>query len=96
MTIDVGSDSELTLILSDGSTFNGCINGNITNAEGNCISNETGTVNVTMGDDCTWTLTADTYITSLKGETSRIKSNGHRLFVNGKQIKVHYCPVKVD
>ena len=60
----------------------------ITNAEGNCISNETGTVNVTMGDDCTWTLTADTYITSLKGETSRIKSNGHRLFVNGKQIKV--------
>lgn len=87
-TILVGSDSELTLILSDGSTFNGCINGNITNAEGNCISNETGTVNVTMGDDCTWTLTADTYITSLKGETSRIKSNGHRLFVNGKQIKV--------
>ena len=85
-TILVGSDSELTLTLADGSTFNGSINGNITNAEGNNISTETGTVNVTLGDDCTWTLTADTYITSLKGKTSCIKSNGHRLFVNGKQI----------
>ena len=85
-TILVGNDSELTLTLAEGSTFNGCINGNITNAEGNSISTETGTVNVTLGDDCTWTLTADTYITSLKGKTSCIKSNGHRLFVNGKQI----------
>ena len=88
-TILVGNDSELTLTLADGSTFNGCINGNITNAEGCSVSTETGTVNVTLGDDCTWVLTADTYITSLKGETSRIKANGHRLFVNGKQIKVN-------
>lgn len=83
----VGSDAELTLTLADGSTFKGCIDGNITNAEGNSISKETGTVNVTLGDDCTWTLTADTYITSLTGNASRIKANGHRLFVNGKQIK---------
>lgn len=86
-TILVGSDAELTLTLADGSTFKGCIDGNITNAEGNSISKETGTVNVTLGDDCTWTLTADTYITSLTGNASRIKANGHRLFVNGKQIK---------
>jgi hypothetical protein len=45
-------------------------------------------VNVTLGDDCTWTLTADTDITLLNGDVSRIKTNGHRLFVNGKQIKV--------
>ena len=83
----VGSDAELTLTLADGSTFKGCIDGNITNAEGNSVSKETGTVNVTLGDDCTWTLTADTYITSLTGNASRIKANGHRLFVNGKQIK---------
>ena len=87
-TILVGSDAELTLTLADGSTFKGCIDGNITNAEGNSISQETGTVNVTLGDDCTWTLTADTYITSLTGNASRIKANGHRLFVNGKQIKI--------
>jgi hypothetical protein len=86
-TILVGSDSELTLTLADGSTFNGSINGNITNAAGNSVSTETGTVYVTLGDDCTWTLTADTYIASLNGDTSRIKTNGHRLFMNGKQIK---------
>jgi len=73
-TILVGSDSELTLILTEGSTFNGSINGNIINATGKSISTETGTVNVTLGDDCTWTLTADTYITSLKGDTSRINT----------------------
>ncbi len=88
-TILVGNDSELTLTLADGSTFNGCINGNITNAEGNSVSTETGIVNVTLGDDCTWTLTADTYITSLKGDTSCIKANGHRLFVGGKELKVN-------
>lgn len=85
-TILVGSDSELTLTLTDGSTFNGCIEGNITNAAGNSVSTETGTVNVTLGNDCTWMLTADTYITSLKGDTSQIKKSGHHLFVGGKEI----------
>lgn len=88
-TVLVGSDSELTLTLSDGSTFNGCISGNITNAAGNSVSTETGTVNVTLGNDCAWTLTADTYITSLKGDASHIKANGHRLFVNGKEMKIY-------
>ena len=59
-TILVGNDSELTLTLADGSTFNGCIDGNIINAAGKSVSTETGTVNVTLGNDCTWTLTADT------------------------------------
>jgi hypothetical protein len=86
-TILMGNDSELTLNLADGSTFNGSISGNIINAAGSTVSTETGTANVTLGDDCTWTLTADTYITSLKGDTSRINTNGHRLFVNGKEIK---------
>ena len=87
-TILVGSDSELTLTLSDGSTFIGCISGNITNAAGKIVSTETGKVNVILGDDCTWTLTADTYITSFKGEASHIKTNGHRLFVDGKEMKI--------
>lgn len=85
-TILVGSDSELTLTLAEGSTFIGCIDGNITNAAGKSVSTETGTVNVTLGDNCTWTLTADTYVTSLKGDTSQIKKDGHRLFVGGKEI----------
>jgi hypothetical protein len=84
----VGSDSELTLTLSDGSTFTGCIGGNITNAEGNTVSSETGKVDVTLGDGCIWNLTADTYITSFTGDASRIKSSGHRLFVNGKEMSI--------
>ena len=82
----VGSDSELTLTLADGSTFNGSVSGSITNAAGESVSTETGTVNVIIGDDCTWSLSADSYVTSLKGDTSRIKSNGHRLFVGGKEL----------
>lgn len=86
-TILVGSDSELTLNLAEGSTFTGSISGNITNAAGDNVSTETGTVSVTLGDDCMWTLTADTYITSLTGDKSRININGHRLFVNGKELR---------
>lgn len=87
-TILVGSDSELTLTLAEGSTFTGSICGNITNATGKTISTETGTVNVILGSDCTWMLTADTYITSLTGDASHIKANGHRLFVNNKEMKL--------
>jgi hypothetical protein len=87
-TILVGSDSELTLTLSDGSTFTGSIGGNITNAAGNTVSTETGKVDVTLGDGCTWNLTADTYITSFTGDASHIKSNGHHLFVNGKEMSI--------
>jgi len=86
-SILVGSDSELTLTLSEGSTFTGCIDGNITNAAGNTISTEMGKVDVTLGDGCTWNLTADTHITSFTGDASRIKTNGHRLWVNGKEMK---------
>lgn len=39
----VGSDSELTLILSDGSSFTGCIAGNITNAAGDTVSKRQAT-----------------------------------------------------
>jgi hypothetical protein len=85
-TILVGSDSELILKLSDGSSFTGSIGGNITNAAGNTVSTETGKVDITLGEGCTWNLTADTYITSFTGDVSRIKSNGHHLYVNGKEI----------
>ena len=83
----VGSDSELTLTLTDGSSFTGSIGGNITNAAGNTVSTETGKVDVTLDEGCTWNLTADTYITSFTGDASHIKSNGHCLYVNGKELK---------
>ena len=85
-TILVGSDSELTLNLTDGSEFTGTIDGNITNAKGDTVSTEVGTVSVSIDKDSTWTLTADTYITSFDGDASSINTNGYTLYVNGEAI----------
>ena len=85
-TILVGSDSTLTLNLSDGSSFTGCISGTISNAAGDSVSSSVGTVNVTLDSTSTWTLTADTYITSFTGDSSRVYSNGYTLYVNGKAL----------
>ena len=85
-TILVGSDSELTLTLSDGSAFTGAISGAITNAKGETVSSDVGTVHVTLDGTSTWILTADTYITSFTGDASRIVTNGFSLYVNGEKL----------
>ncbi|MBQ6670977.1 MAG: hypothetical protein IJM80_05045 [Firmicutes bacterium] len=85
-TILVGDNSTLTLTLADGASFTGCISGNITNAKGTAVSTEVGTVNVTIDSSSTWTLTADTYITSFSGDASSIVSNGYTLYVNGTAL----------
>ena len=79
----VGSNSELTLKLSDGSSFTGYINGKITNASGTSVSTEVGTVNVTLEGGSPWTLTGDSYVTSFTGDASSVISNGYTLYVNG-------------
>ncbi|MBQ6257458.1 MAG: hypothetical protein IJJ60_12780 [Clostridia bacterium] len=66
-TLLVGSDSTLNLNLTEGSTFAGAVSGAITSAKGTVVSTEVGTVNVTLDETSTWTLTADTYITSFEG-----------------------------
>ena len=85
-TILVGSDSTLTLNLTDGSTFTGAISGNISNAKGTTVSAEVGTVNVTLDSTSTWTLTGDTYITSFTGDAANVISNGYTLYVNGMAL----------
>ncbi|MBE5859130.1 MAG: hypothetical protein E7301_03265 [Butyrivibrio sp.] len=85
-TILVGSDSELTLNLTNGSEFTGTIDGNITNAKGESVSTEVGTVSVSIDENSTWTLTADTYITSFEGDASSINTNGYTLYVNGEAM----------
>ncbi|MBQ5969003.1 MAG: hypothetical protein IJL52_02690 [Clostridia bacterium] len=85
-TILVGSNSTLTLNLSGGSTFKGSVNGSITNSKGDTVSTEVGTVNVTLDDTSTWTLTGDTYITSFSGNTANVNSNGYTLYVNGTAL----------
>ena len=75
--IMVGDDSQLTLNLTNGSTFTGCIDGDIQNAKGTTVSTEVGTVVVKLDSSSTWELTADTYITSFEGDASSVISNGY-------------------
>ena len=82
-TILVGDDSSLTLTLRDGSSFEGTVSGEITNARGDTVSTEIGTVSVTLDSTSTWTLTGDTYITSFEGSMENVETNGYTLYVNG-------------
>ena len=79
----VGSDSELTLNLTNNSTFEGYVSGQIENAKGETVSTEVGTVNVTLDSTSTWTLTQDTYVSSFNGDASNVITNGYTLYVNG-------------
>ncbi len=81
--IKVGSDSKLTLDLTEGSTFTGSIDGNNVNASGETVSSEVGTVSVTLDSTSTWTLTGDSYVTEFNGDAASIISNGYTLYVNG-------------
>jgi len=71
-TITVDSISSLELNLEN-STFTGSISGE-------------GTVNVTLDENSTWTLTGDSYITSFTGDVSSIITNGYTLYVNGVSL----------
>ena len=79
----VGSNSTLTLNLTNGSSFEGSVDGNITNAKGETVSTEVGTVSVTLDDSSTWTLTNDSYVTEFNGNAANVISNGYTLYVNG-------------
>ena len=79
----VGDNSALTLTLSDGSVFTGFIGGSITNAKGDTVSSEAGSVSVTLDGTSIWTLTADSYVTSFTGSASNLNLNGYTLYVNG-------------
>ena len=73
----VDSVSTLNLYLKDGSVFNGAVNPNGTEGE----------VFVSVEDGSKWTLTADSYITSLTCGTDAIDLNGHTLYINGEEYK---------
>ncbi len=81
--IKVGSDSTLTMMLTDGSSFEGSIDGSIVNASGTTVSTEVGTVSVTLDDTSTWTLTGDSYVTEFNGDAANVIANGYTLYVNG-------------
>ena len=67
--------SHLNLYLKNSSAFTGAINSD----------GQAGEVYVEIGDGSTWTLTGDSYITSLTCGAGSINLNGHKLYVNGKE-----------
>ena len=84
-TLLVGSNSTLTL--RNGSSFTGNVSGEIENAKGSTVSTEVGTVNVILDSTSTWTLTADTYISSFEGNAGSVFSNGYTLYVGGTALE---------
>lgn len=85
--IKVGSDSTLTINLTEGSTLEGSIDGTITNAKGENVSTEVGTISVTLDSTSTWTLSADSYVTEFNGNAANVISNGYTLYVNGVALE---------
>lgn len=71
ITVDAGS--AVNLILSGGSSYTGTING----------ANTDGKIYVEVPSGTTWTLTGDSYATSLTCAAGSINLNGHSLYVNG-------------
>ena len=67
--------SSLNLYLKDSSSFSGSINSD----------GESGDVYVEIEDGSTWTLTGDSYITSLTCSAGSINLNGHKLYMNGEE-----------
>lgn len=82
----VGNNSTLALNLTEGTTFEGYVNGNIVNASNKIVSTEVGTVAVTLDNDSTWTLTADSYVTEFNGTAANVIANGHKLYVKGTAL----------
>ena len=86
-TILVGSNSTFTLKLTNFSGFTGTFSGDITNAKGDSVSTEIGTVSVTLDDTSKWALTADTYISEFNGNAANVINNGYTLYVNGVALE---------
>ncbi|MBQ6333834.1 MAG: hypothetical protein IJI46_02025 [Erysipelotrichaceae bacterium] len=75
--IIVDEVSSLNMYLKDGSAYSGAIN----------EENEGGEIYVEIQEGSTWTLTGDSYITSLTCSADSIDLNGYKLYVNGVEYE---------
>lgn len=82
----VGNNSTLALNLTEGSTLEGYVDGNIVNAANQAVSTEVGTVTVTLDTNSTGTLTADSHVSEFTGTAANVIANGHTLYVNGTAL----------
>jgi hypothetical protein len=82
----VGSNSSLSLNLTNSSTFTGYVDGKITDDTGKTVSTEVGEVSVTLDESSTWSLSADSYVTEFNGNAANVISNGYTLYINGTAL----------
>jgi hypothetical protein len=75
--IQVDSISTLEMNISDASFFTGSINSDGTQAS---------SLSVTIDSTSTWTLTADSYVSSFNGSLDNIVTNGYQLYVDGSAV----------
>ena len=75
--IVVDKVSNLNMYMSEGSTFTGAINSDKADSD----------IYVEITDGSKWTLTEDSYISSLTCDADSIDLNGHKLYVDGKEYK---------
>jgi hypothetical protein len=75
--IQVDSISTLEMNISNSSSFNGSINSDGTQAS---------SLSVTIDSTSTWTLTADSYISSFNGSLENVVTNGYTLYVDGSAV----------
>lgn len=67
--------STLNMYLTEGTTLNGAINS----------TGEAGNVYVELSGGAVWTLTGDSYITSLTCDADSINLNGYKLYIDGQE-----------
>ncbi|MCR5516643.1 MAG: hypothetical protein K6F41_09345 [Lachnospira sp.] len=90
VSFNYASDSDVFLDASADAWGSSGSNGgkvtlNLSNQDitGVITTDSSSSVALNMTNSSTWTLTGDSYITSLSGDTSGINLNGHTLYVNG-------------
>ncbi|MBO7677958.1 MAG: hypothetical protein J6S49_10655, partial [Erysipelotrichaceae bacterium] len=75
--IIVDEVSSLNMYLKDSSSYSGAIN----------EDDEDSSIYVEIEEGSTWTLTADSYVTSLTCNANGIDLNGHKLYVDGVEYE---------
>ena len=73
----VDAISTLEMNISDSSSFTGSINSDGTSAS---------SLSVTIDSTSTWTLTADSYVSSFNGSLENVVANGYKLYVDGSAV----------
>jgi hypothetical protein len=75
--IRVDPISALDMNISDSSSFTGSINSDGT---------EASSLSVTIDSTSTWTLTADSYISSFSGSLGNVVTKGYKLYIDGSAV----------